>query len=133
MAFRKMLLVPHLQADGACHGFRTRKLIMKDRCIRLVHHPETALPEPHAVVGLLVIGWLECVIETSQVIPDFSGCEQECARAVIHIAPETVHGRKRFVAASITGARAIPPDDAARFLETAVKEDDSSAHRSNVR
>src|SRR4051812_30838125 len=101
-----------LQIGGASYRSRTRKLVVQQNRIGIVHNSELPLPKTRAVIRLFVIRRFERFIESFEIFPDFPGCEQKRAGAVIDIPPEHVHRRKRIVAPTVTKARTIAPDDA---------------------
>jgi len=72
-------------------------------------------------------------INPADILPHSPWREKECAGAVIYIAPEHVHRGERIVSPPVTGARAVAPDDAAGFLQRAVKQYQASADRANIR
>ena len=59
--------------------------------------------------------------------------EKERAGTVIDVAPEHVHRRKWIVAAAIAQAGTVAPDDAARFLQRAVEQDQPAADGADIR
>src|SRR5437660_12925082 len=99
----------------------------------MVHDAQSLLPQPGAVIGLLVISRLEDLVKTPQPLPYRARCEQKCARAVVHIPSEHVHRREWIVTAAITQAGAIPPNDASALLQCPVEQNQTAPHGADVR
>jgi hypothetical protein len=91
----------------------------------------TALPQPHAVIGLFVIGGRETLVEAAKRMKAGSRREQEGAGAIIHIALEHHIWRRRVLTPRISAAGAVLPDDGTGFLQRAIRQDDPPADRTN--
>ena len=77
-----------LQGKRLLAAGRAAEFVVENDDIRFVDHPEAALPQPQAVVGLLVISWGIALVETTELVPEAARREQEGAGAVVHIAAE---------------------------------------------
>ena len=106
---------------------------MEHRGARLINHPVTALPQAHAIVGFFVISRLEAFVEAAELFPERARREQKGARTVIHVATEHVRRREGRVAAAVSETRAVPPHDAACFLQRAVEQNDLAPYGADVR
>src|SRR5881397_138528 len=103
MARFKQLLMGDLKVDGVRH-VRGAELIVQNRGLWVVNNAQAALPQSRAIIRVLIIGWLESLIESPEPLPGRAWRQKECRRAVVHIAPKHVHGGKRVIAAAITEA-----------------------------
>ena len=92
-----------LKVDGVRH-VRGAELIVQNHGPRFVNNAQAALPQPRAIIGVLIIGRLESLIESPEPLPGRAWRQKECCRAVVHIAAKHVHGGKRVVAAAIAEA-----------------------------
>src|SRR2546422_9831774 len=83
---------------------RGSELVMQNRGIGIVDDAETLLPQADTIVGVFVVGRLESFVEPSEPLPCRESRQQECRRAIIHVAPEHVHGRIWIAAAAVAQA-----------------------------
>src|SRR5215470_6240326 len=72
MARSEDFLVVALKIGCSFGGIGAREFIMKKNGIRIVHNSKAPLPQPRAIIRLLVISRLEALIETAGLFPDFS-------------------------------------------------------------
>src|SRR5207249_8968003 len=93
MARFKQLLMGDLKVDGIRH-VRGAELIVQNRGLRVVNNAQAALPQPRAIVRVLIIGRLESLIESPKPLPGRAWRQKECRRAVVHIAAKHVQDRK---------------------------------------
>src|SRR5262249_46190035 len=120
-----------LQIDGCGRIRGAGEFVMKDDCIGIVNYAQSAFPQSNAVIGVLVVCGFEGFIEATELLPDSPWCQKKCRRAVIHIPPEPVHRLTCIVAAAISQAWSVAPDDAAGFLKAPVQKNQSSADCAN--
>ncbi len=59
--------------------------------------------------------------------------QQKRSGAVVDIAPEHIHGRKRIIVTAIAKARSVLPDDAACFLKGPIEKDETTANGTDIR
>src|SRR5437764_838373 len=100
---------------------------MEQDRIRVVHHAQALFAYSRTVVRIFIIGRLECFVESFQLFPHGAWREKKSGRTIVDVAAEHVHRGKWIIAASITQARTVAPDDAARFLQGAIEKNLAAA------
>src|SRR3954467_9925952 len=83
----------------------TAEFVMKNHCVRLVDNTESQLPQPDAIIGILVIRRFESLVKAAELFPYRPPGQKQSGGTVVHIAPEHIHGSERIVASSIPEAR----------------------------
>ena len=131
--FGEGALVFTLQGSGIPGGLRAGEFVMQNRGARFIHDAQALFPESHAVVGFLVVGGFEDLVKAAKPLPHGSRRQQECGRAVVHIAAEHVHRGERIVAAPVTQAASVAPQNASGFLQHPVEQDHPSTYSSDIR
>src|SRR3954451_4671775 len=105
---------------------------MYNRDVRVIYDAHALLPQPDAVIGLLVIGRREIFVETSDLKKQAAPRQQKSARAIVDVPFEHESFRQRELSPAIAKARAISPDDAAGLLQRAVLQNDPAAYGADI-
>src|SRR2546422_7478089 len=79
MARFKQLLMGDLKVDGIRH-VRGAELIVQNRGLWVVNNTQAALPQPRAIIRVLIIGRLESLIESPEPLPGRTWRQKECRR-----------------------------------------------------
>src|SRR5262245_19955267 len=123
MPILKQNLVCAVEICGLCDRSGACEFVMQEHCVRLEDHAQASLPEPHAIVGILVVSGFVSFVKPAHLIPELAWRQKKGARTIVHIAPEHVRRSKRIVSATIPKTRPIAPDDASGFLKRTVEKD----------
>src|SRR3972149_2369329 len=99
---------------------------------RLIDYSIPRFTDPHTQIGFLIISRCISVIEPVQLLKHGSAHHQECAGAIIDIAAKLKFRFAGVAATPITEARSIPPDDAARLLQSSVEQNNLAADGADV-
>ena len=112
---------------------RAGELEVLDDGVGVVDHAPALLPQAHTVVDLLVVGGAVAFVEATELDEQRSRREEERPRAEVHIALKAVGPEVGGLASAVAEARAVAPDDAARLLQPAIRQEQPRADRADVR
>src|SRR5262249_1916392 len=111
---------------------RTCEFIVENGGVRLVDDAQTSLPQADAVIGLIVIGGLELLVKSSELLPDAARRQQKCSGTIVDVPAKHVHGGEWIVAPAITETTSVAPDNASRLLKHAIEQNDPRPDRADI-